>query len=169
MRAVGDYAWAGGTAWKLEVEGTAGRAARLVPFDPGLSEADDAIKRDKLRDDRLAKRADKPVAFRKDVDAALKDAADRKVPLLIKFETDWCVPCKQMTEFVFSAKDVADAAAGVTCVVVDGDARKDLVEKYQVRGYPTGILFDPAGKEVARYSGYRSVKDMAAFFPKAKK
>lgn len=168
MRTVGDYAWAGGKAWKLEVEGTNGRKARLVPFDAGLTEAEDAIKRDKLRDDRLAKRADKPVAFRKDVDAALKDATDKKVPYFIKFETDWCFPCKQMTQFVFSAKDVADAAAGVTCVVIDGDARKDLVEKYQVKGYPTGILFDAAGKEVARYSGYRSVKEMTGFFPKAK-
>jgi thiol-disulfide isomerase/thioredoxin len=169
MRTVGDYAWAGGKAWKLEVEGTNGRKARLVPFDPGLTEAEDAVKRDKLRDDRLAPRAVKPVPFRKDVDAALKDAADQKAPYFVKFETDWCVPCKQMTEFVFSAKDVADAAAGVTCVVVDGDVRKDLVEKYAVKGYPTGILFDAAGKEVARYSGYRSVKETAAFFPKAKK
>ena len=54
-------------------------------------------------------------------------------------------------------------------MVVDGDARKDLVEKYEVKGYPTGILFDAQGKEVARYSGYRSVKEMAAFFPKSKK
>ena len=169
MRTVGDYAWAGGKAWKLEVEGTNGRKAKLVPFDAGLTEAEDAIKRDKLRDDRLAKRADKPVPFRKDVDAALKEAADQKVPYLVKFETDWCFPCKQMTQFVFSARDVADAAAGVTCVVVDGDARKDLVEKYAVKGYPTGILFDAQGKEVARYVGYRSVKEMAAFFPKAKK
>jgi thiol-disulfide isomerase/thioredoxin len=169
MRTVGDYAWAGGKAWKLAPDGTNGRKAKLVPFDPGLTEAEDAIKRDKLRDDRMAKRAERPVAFRKDVDAALKDAADKKVPHFVKFETDWCVPCKQMAELVFTSKDVADAAAGVACVVVDGDARKDLTEKHQVKAYPTGILFDAAGKEVARYTEYQSVKETAAFFARVKK
>jgi len=169
MRTVGDYAWAAGKAWKLELEGTNGRKAKLVPFDPSVTEAEDAIKRDKLREDRLAGRADKPVAFRHDVDAALKDAAEKKQPLFLKFETDWCMPCKQMAQLVFTAEDVADAAVGVTCVVVDGDARKDLTEKYQVKGYPTGILLDAAGKEVARYVGYQSVKETAAFFGKGKK
>jgi thiol-disulfide isomerase/thioredoxin len=169
MRTVGDYAWAGGKAWKLELVGTNGRKAKLVSFDPGVTEAEDAIKRDKLREDRLAKRADKPVAFRHDVDAALKEAAEKKQSLFLKFETDWCIPCKQMTQLVFTAKDVADAAAGVTCVVIDGDARKDLTERYQVKGYPTGILLNASGKEVTRYVGYQSVKETAAFFGKVKK
>ena len=169
MRTVGDFAWAGGKAWNLKLEGTNGRKATLVAHDPGLTEAEDINKRDRLREDRLAKRADKPVAFRKDVDAALKEVGQKKAAYFIKFETDWCVPCKQMMEFVFTAKDVVDAAGGLMCVVVDGDGRKDLVEKHKVKGYPTGILIDAAGNEVARYSGYQSVKEMTGFFQKIKK
>ena len=169
MRIVGDFAWAGGKAWKLEVEGTNGRKAKVVAFDPGLTEAEDVAKRDRMREDRLAARAANPVAFRKDVDAALKDAANNKSVYFLKFETDWCMPCKDMTALVFTAKDVAAAAAGITCIVVDGDERKDLTEKHAVKGYPTGILFDVDGKEIARYSGYTSVKDTTAFLRKAKK
>jgi hypothetical protein len=90
MRTIGDYAWAGGKAWNLQPEGTNGRKARLVPFDPGLTEPEDAVRRDKGWGNRRAGRADTPVPFRKDV-----DAADPKVPHFVKFETDWCVPCKQ--------------------------------------------------------------------------
>ena len=169
MRTVGDFAWAGGRAWKLELDGTNGRKAKVVSFDPGLTEAEDLVKRDRMREDRLAPRAARPVSFRKDVDAALKDAARNKSAFFLKFETDWCGPCKDMTALVFTAKDVADAAAGITSIVVDGDERKDLTEKHAVKAYPTGILFDADGKEVARYVGYQSVKMTTEFLKKAKK
>lgn len=169
MRTIGDFAWADGKAWKLQLEGTRGRSAKLVAFDAGLTEAEDLLKRDRMREDRIAVRAAKPVPFRKDVDATLKEAADKKAALFIKFETDWCMPCKEMTALVFTARDVADAAAGLTCLVVDGDDRKDLTEKHKVKGYPTGIMLDAEGKEIARYTGYQSVKEMTAFFKRIKK
>ncbi len=167
-RTVGDFAWAEGKAWKLELIGTTGRSGRLVPFDPGITEEQDALKRDRLRADRLAPRAARPVTFRKDVDAALKEAAGNQAVCFIKFETDWCVPCKQMAQYVFTARDVADAAQGITCLIVDGDARKDLTEKYNVKAYPTGILLGTDGKEIARYVGYQNVIATTAFFKKAK-
>lgn len=167
-RNVGDFAWAGGQAWKLETEGTSGRRAKLVAFDPGITEEEDSIKRDLFREDRLAERSAKPVAFRKDIDAALKDAAHRRSACFLKFETDWCGPCKLMTSFVFTAKAVADAADGLTCLVIDGDARKDLTERHAVNAYPTGILLDADGREIARYVGYQSVKETTAFLKKRK-
>ncbi|MFT3878732.1 MAG: thioredoxin family protein [Gemmatales bacterium] len=169
MRTVGDYAWAGGKAWKLELTGTNGRSAQLVSFDPGMTEEEDTIKRDRLRADRMAPRAAKPVAFRKDVDETLKEVTEKKAVCFIKFETDWCMPCKQMTELVFTAKDVADASNGITCLIVDGDARKDLTEKHKVKAYPTGILLDTDGNEIARYVGYQGVKETTAFLKKGKK
>lgn len=167
MRSVGDFAWANGKAWMLKLEGTQGRQAKLVAFDPGITEEQDAIKRDHYREDRLAPKADKPTAFRKDVDLAIKDAIKNKTPYFLKFETDWCGPCKLMTQFVFSAKTVADASNGIACIVVDGDVRKDLTEKHSVAAYPTGVLFDPDGKEIARYVGYQNVKETTAFLKKS--
>jgi len=169
MRNVGDYAWAGGKAWNLVLTGTNGRSAQLVSYDPGMTEEEDTIKRDRLRADRMAPRAAKPVAFRKDVDVTLKEVTANKSVCFIKFETDWCMPCKQMTELVFTAKDVADASSGITCLIVDGDARKDLTEKHKVKAYPTGILLDADGNEIARYVGYQSVKETTAFLKKGKK
>jgi thiol-disulfide isomerase/thioredoxin len=166
MRTVGDFAWAGGQAWKLEPQGTSGRRAKLVAFDPGITEEEDAFKRDAFREDRLAERAAKPVAFRQDIDTALKDAARRRSACFLKFEADWCGPCKLMSSFVFTAKAVADAVEGLTCIVIDGDARKDLTAKHAVNAYPTGILLDADGREIARYVGYRSVEETTAFLKK---
>ncbi|HEX3147256.1 MAG TPA: hypothetical protein VHR66_04190 [Gemmataceae bacterium] len=69
-----------------------------------------------------------------------------------------------MAELVFTDKDVADAVNGSICLIVDGDARKDLTKEHQVKGNPRGILFDDIGKEIARHTGYQSVKETAAFF-----
>lgn len=167
-RPVGDFHWAAGKAWKLEVTNPNGKQAKLVEFDPGMTQDEDTVVRDRLREDRLAPRALKPVPFRKDVDAALKDVAQKKSPYFLKFETDWCGPCKTMDQLVFTAKDVAAAAEGIISITVDGDERKDLREKHKVAAYPTGILFDAAGQEITRFVGYQSVKQMSAFLKKGK-
>lgn len=169
MRNIGDFLWAGGQAWKLEMTGTSGRQANLTSHNPGITEEEDTIQRDSLRADRLAKRAEKPVAFRKDVDDAIADARKMKQPYFLKFETDWCMPCKQMTSLVFTADDVVKSSQGIVCIIIDGDERKDLVTKHQVKGYPTGILFDGEGKEITRYVGYQSVKATTGFLGKAKR
>ena len=163
MRRVGEFAWLGESAFKLEVENACGEAARLVPFDPGITREADALARDPYGADRTAVKAAKPLEFRHDVDAAIAEAADKKLPCFIKFETTWCGPCKMMTQMVFTAKDVVDASDGVMCVMVDGDERKDLIERYEVKAYPTGVMIDAAGMEAARFVGYQKVTEVAAF------
>jgi thiol-disulfide isomerase/thioredoxin len=163
-RKVGDFAWAGGQAYKLELLGTAGGEARIVPFDPGITPEEDARKRDRYWDDKHAARAEQPVSFARDVAAALEKARAGEAFYFLDFETVWCGPCKVMDRLVYTAKDVAAAAKGILCIKVDGDEHKDLKARHKVVGFPTGILFDPQGKEVARFTGYQSVKQMTAFF-----
>ncbi len=169
FRLMPDYCWAGGKAWKLEMDGTAGGSGKLYPFDPGITQEADEIRRDQYKVDRDAPRATKPVAFEKDYEKALKQAAADKKPVFVKFETEWCGPCKTMAALVFTAKDVADTADGVVCVKVDGDEQKELVKKYKVEAYPTGVLLDATGKEVSRFVGYRGVKAMTDELKKLKK
>lgn len=163
MREIGDFQWGGGKAWKLKLDADDWRKATLVPHDPEMTEAEDALIRDHLREDRIAERAAIPVKFRKDYEAALAEGQSRKSRCFIKFETEWCGPCKTMAELVFTAKEVAESAKDIQCIIVDGDESKSLVEKHKVKGYPTGILLDADGNEIARYSGYQSVKQTAAF------
>ena len=163
MREIGDFQWGAGSAWNLYLDANDWRKATLTPHDPEMTEEEDAIIRDHLREDRLAVRATTAVPFRKDIDEAIAEASEAKSRCFIKFETEWCGPCKTMAELVFTAKDVAESAKGIVCVVVDGDVRKDLAEKHAVKGYPTGIILNGEGKEIARYMGYQNVKQTATF------
>ena len=73
-----------------------------------------------------------------------------------------------MTQNVFTAKDVVDASKDVVCVKVDGDQRRDLVERYAVTAYPTGLMIAADGTEAARFVGYQKVTEMADFLKEKK-
>jgi thiol-disulfide isomerase/thioredoxin len=163
MRKIGDFAWLGKRAFQLEIADPMGNSAKLIPYDPGMTPEEDAIKRDPLAADRMAARAEKPLEFRHDIEAAMAEAVEKKRPCFIKFETTWCGPCKMMTQYVFVAKDVVDAANGVMCVMVDGDEHGELVERFKVKGYPTGVMLSAEGEEVGRFLGYQNVVAMTQF------
>ena len=56
------------------------------------------------------------------------------------------------------------AASSVIAVKLDGDEQKELVDRYEVNGYPTLLLLDGKGAVVRREVGYRSVAQMVRFF-----
>ncbi len=163
MRKVGDYVWLGESAYKLELNDATGNAGRLSAFDPGKTREQDELARDPYAADKKAARAERPLEFRHDADEAIAEAAEKKLRCFIKFETTWCGPCKTMTQYVFTAKDVVEAAAGVVCVKVDGDERKDLVERYSVKAYPTGVMISSDASEEARFVGYQKGVEMTDF------
>ena len=167
MRKVSDYIWVGETAYKLALSDVTGNAAQITQFDPGKTREQDELARDPFGADKKATKAEKPLEFRHDIDEAIAEAAEKKLRCFIKFETTWCGPCKSMTQYVFVAKDVVDASDGIICVKVDGDERRDLVERYAVKAYPTGLLLSADATESSRFVGYQTVKQMASFlYPK---
>jgi thioredoxin-related protein len=69
-----------------------------------------------------------------------------------------------MDEWVFSDAEVAGVlSAGYVGVKLDGDLEKALVKRFRVEGYPTILVLDAAGKELGRFSGYRSSGAMLEF------
>lgn len=98
---------------------------------------------------------------------AKSQAAERHVPILADFSgSDWCGWCMKLDKEVFSEKAFKDyAAANVVLLLVDFPRRTEqdaalakqnqsLAEQYGIEGFPTVLLLDATGKEVAR-TGYQ--------------
>lgn len=165
-RELGSHCWLEENALRAISISPDGRELRLEPFDPHTTRAAEEAAADEFRVDREAKRAATPLAFGKDLAAALATAKQEKKRVLVDFVTTWCGPCKLMDEIVYGAADVVAAASGVVCVKLDGDAERELVRRYQVAGYPTILLLDADGTEVRRAVGYQSVARMVRLLAK---
>jgi thioredoxin-related protein len=95
-----------------------------------------------------------------DYDAALKVAAEKKLPVMLNFTgSDWCGWCKIMDEKVFAQDEWKTYAANnAVLVTVDFPQDKSIVPEglaernaklqaeFGVRGYPTFVVLDSDGK-----------------------
>lgn len=162
-RSLEGHAWLDGVAYRATAIDADGLHLLFASFDPGFTEAEEKQKADTTAVDRQAKRAAQPLQFGKDLTAALATARREGKRVFVDFQTTWCGPCRAMEQWVYSAQAVVDAAAGCVPVVLDGDDERELVKRFKVSAYPTMLLLDGEGKELARAVGYRSVAEMAVF------
>jgi thioredoxin-related protein len=93
---------------------------------------------------------------------ALKKAKLENKPVLLYFYSNYCTYCEAMERNVLSDKDVKKSlAADVVYLRVNVDEKRDTATRYNIRGYPTTYLLDPAGKRIAVIPGYMSKKDFS--------
>lgn len=83
-------------------------------------------------------------------------------PVLVDFWADWCPPCIAIAPIL--EKVVSNTKGPVRLAKLEVDAGKNmrLAGQYQVRGFPTIILFS-RGEERARFSGAKSVNYVEQF------
>jgi thioredoxin-related protein len=103
------------------------------------------------------------VDWQKDLKSAAALAAKDHKAILADFCTDWCSWCKKLDQDVYTdAKVQAIIADHYVAVKMDGDKERDLVKKYEVRGYPTIVLFDAARTVLTKIVGYEPAVAFAA-------
>jgi len=101
------------------------------------------------------------------LDASLKKASTENRLVLLEFTgSDWCPPCKKQAQDVFAQPAFEEfAKANLVPVKIDFPRRSEqspeiqaanevLRRKYNVDGFPTLILMDNQGGELAREVGY---------------
>lgn len=102
-----------------------------------------------------------------DFEQAKKSAAENNRPILVDFSgSDWCGWCIKLDKEVFSKEEFKKYATdNLVLLLVDFPRRKEqsaeqkrannaLAEKYNIEGFPTVLLLDAKGNELAR-TGYR--------------
>lgn len=72
-------------------------------------------------------------------------------PVLLDFWADWCSPCLFLAPVLEKVIDDYNGDVLLTKLEVDEGENMKLAGKYQVRGFPTILLFEE-GKEIGRFS-----------------
>lgn len=80
---------------------------------------------------------------------------------LVLFYAPWCPHCKTM--MADWDKFAAENKSSVKAIKVNSDEKPDLVKEYSVQGFPTILLLDASGKNIATYEGERTAKGFAEF------
>ena len=79
-----------------------------------------------------------------------QEVLEAKVPVLVEFYSDSCVPCKQMSPILGDLDDVYEDKLKIVKVNVNFDLQ--LAEDHMVMGSPT-FLFFKNGEEKTRLRG----------------
>ncbi len=93
--------------------------------------------------------------FRKDFKLAMKEAEEKKLPLLVHFYADWCMPCKRMDRDVFPSAAVKEMLGSrFVAVKIDTDKHKELLGQYGIEILPSDLVIDPlTSRVIALHSG----------------
>ncbi|HXG64016.1 MAG TPA: cytochrome c biogenesis protein CcdA [Blastocatellia bacterium] len=85
---------------------------------------------------------------------ALAEAQRAGKGVIIDVYADWCIPCKELDQLTFTDAQVREEAARFVTLKLDltkNDPQSEAgraKERFEIRGVPTIIFLDPAGREI---------------------
>ena len=86
------------------------------------------------------------------VDEAFAFAKEQNRPLFLYWGAVWCPPCHYLKTKIFPRPEFVERTRAMVPVYLDGDTERAQIygERFGAQGYPTVILFNPAGEEITR-------------------
>ena len=90
--------------------------------------------------------------FEGSVDEAFAFAKAENRPLFLYWGAVWCPPCHYLKTKIFTREEFVAQTRAMVPVYLDGDTERAQIygERFGAKGYPTVILFNPAGQEITR-------------------
>jgi thioredoxin-like negative regulator of GroEL len=103
------------------------------------------------------------------IDQAKKIAEDHGAFIIVDFYADWCGPCREMDEKVWSLPEVQEAQKRFVNVRVDASVSTSELQRWGIRVLPSLVVIDATGIQYFQKSGYlgkREVLGIMEDFPK---
>ena len=101
-----------------------------------------------------------------DEERALADASAGGKPMIVDVYADWCAACVELDHKTYNRPEVVSRLDDFVRLKLDftreTEWAKEMKRKYQISGMPTVILYDPAGEEITRFTGFKSGRDLLA-------
>jgi len=88
--------------------------------------------------------------------------ASHNKPILVDLWAEWCSPCRVIAPLLEKLAAEFHDSLGIAKVEVDEEENMKIAGHYQVRGFPTLILF-VNGEETGRFSGAKPLSFMRDF------
>jgi thioredoxin-related protein len=111
-----------------------------------------------------------PVQWETDPAKAMARAKAEHKLIFCDLWTEWCGWCIKLQKDTFPSAEAQEALGKVVALSVKTELRnstptefKYMEARYQVEGYPTLLILDAEGKEVARHAGYFPPKEFKAW------
>ena len=89
------------------------------------------------------------------------------------FSADWCEPCRAMERNTLADKRVISAIAGGCLLILVKDVKHEegrnppsierLQRRYNVNAFPTFVIAQYTGEEIARLEGYKTPEEFTTF------
>src|SRR2546421_12233400 len=96
------------------------------------------------------------IQWRHDYAAALKEAQDKTLPLIIDFGTVNCYWCKKLDESTFRDPRIVRAMNDrFVPLKVDGEKEPSLVQLLRISSYPTIVLAGPDKRILGTMEGFQ--------------
>jgi len=100
-----------------------------------------------------------------DAQGAFRQASSQGKPIMMDFYADWCVACVELDNRTYNQPAVISRSREFVNLKMDftrqNDWTKQLSAKYQIRGMPTVIFFNPDGVELERFFGFKNSRGVA--------
>jgi thioredoxin-like negative regulator of GroEL len=103
--------------------------------------------------------SEEKIVWRHSLSEALAQASSNNKLIIVDLVADWCGWCRQMEAQTWPNAKVIQQAQQYVFLRLNGENEEDgieLIEKFQVAGYPTVMLLNADGSEFDRFEGFMS-------------